>query len=915
MKKRLLVVLISGVLLCDGAGVSFAEETGERARLPAQTLPLERAIKEAKAQLEADKLDAALESFNAILKRSPDNAEALFYLGVIHMRKNQPAEALEYMTRSAALAPANMRVRALLATLYEGLNRLDEASKQYKAIMSLTPGTDEAKEAEKNLYLLQIRQYAEGGEVDAALALATILRRDYANDPRVLHAIGLTFLNFNRVAEAEGTFKRIVEIAPGSAVPHFYLARVYAKAGKMSQAVEAFKKAATLEPSTQIGGRAAVELGLIRGVQYLEQKELALALKEFQSVLAIDPTVLMALFNAAHIHRELKNWDEAEAGFRKLLEIEPRHLDARLRLAALYLDKNQLIEALRELERVIAIGPGTPPAQQAAALLKDLQEKYGERLSEARKVADEVERYKAEIKIHPDNADAHLNLGVLYVRQSLADAALQEFKEAVRLNPGDATAHYYAALIQDGKAQIADAVDSYLKAISLETRAEQLPPIIEKLRIAVAKRNMGQDQFALAAGDLDDVLAQNQKETNALFFRGIVHARRGEFGEAERVYKRLIEISPGHLSARNNLALLYETTNREEDAIKEYRYIIQNGGASSLVVTAEKKIPGLESRIGGFTYNMGYSMTYDSNTNFRDKAAIDDFLSNLSVNMAYRHKISRNVRAALSFAPGYLIYHNAQSDFTRFDTAPSITLGPGDKNITLGASRLEVSDLAREINLSTTTSYSSDVFWRFDAPALLRWFAQPAEKEKAPTILRFTFSYRDFLSPSSGRLLDSRAYLAGLSFSQGLGLGRALTMNYDYADSTNQVENPVARDFAYQGHTVTFRLEKSFTPQWTASAAYTFSMSFYKNPDLRSFIETAVEQRRVNISNSLALATNYQVNDKFRVYGTFSYELQDSSLPPPLINPGLFGTISNVSNPGLGDYQKLRAGLGMTLFF
>lgn len=915
MKKRLLALFASIVLFCDGAAVSFAEETSGRVQSPTQARPLEQAIKEAKAQLEAENLDAALESFNAILKRVPDNAEALFYLGVIHMRKNQPGEALEYMTRSAALAPANMRVRASLATLYEGLSRLEEASKQYKAIMSLTPGTAEAKEAEKNLYLLQIRQYAEGGESDAALALAAILRRDYANDPRVLHAIGLTFLNFNRMAEAEGTFKRIAELAPGSAVPHFYLARVYTRSGKMPLAIEEFKKAATLEPGSAIGNRAAIEMGLIRGVQYLEQKELALALKEFQVVLAIDPSVQMALFNAAHIQRELKNWDEAEAGFKKLLEIEPRHLDARLRLAALYLDKNQLIEASRELERVIAIGPGTPPAQQAAIFLKDLQERYGERLTEARKVADEVEKYKAEIKAHPDKADAHFNLGVLYVRQSLADAALQEFKEAVRLNPGDAAAHFYAGLIQDEKALLVDAIDSYLKAVSLEVKPERLPTIIERLRIAVARGNMAQGRFVIAAGDLDDVLAQNPKEMNALFYRAIVHASRGEFSEAERFYQRLIEINPGHLSARNNLALLYEAMNREEDAIKEYRYIIQNGGTSSLVVTAEKKIPGLESRIGGFTYNMGYSMTYDNNTNFADKFAIDDFLSNLSVNMAYRHKISKNVRAALSFAPGYLIYHNVQSDFTRFDTAPSITLGPGDKNITLGASRLEVSDLSREINLSTTTSYSSDVFWRFETPALLRWLAQAGEKEKAPTILRFTLSYRDFFSPSSTRLLDSRAYLAGLSFSQGLGLGRAFTMNYDYADSINQVDSSIAKDFAYQGHTVMFRFEKSFTPQWTASAAYTFAMNFYKNPDLRHLVETLEQQRRVNMMNSLALGMNYQVNDKFRVYGTFSYQLQDSSLPPPLINPGAFGSISNVLNPGIGDYHKLQAGLGMTLIF
>lgn len=911
MNKRLFVLFLSGILLCDGAGVSFAEETGAGVRSPAGALQLEQAIKQGKAELEADQLDAAVESFNAILKRSPNNAEALFYLGVIYVRKNQPREGLEYMIRSAAQAPGNMRVRGTLATIYETLNMLEEASKQYKAIMSLAPGTAEAKEAEKNLYLLQIRQYAEGGEADAALALAAVLRRDYSNDPRVLHSIGLTFLNFNRLAEAEGAFRRIAEIVPGSAVPHFYLARVYVRGGKMALAMEEFKKTVALEPDSAIAKRAAIELGLIRGVQYMEQKEWALALKEFQAVLALDPTMQMALFNAAHSQRELKNWDEAEAGFKKLLEMEPRHLDARLRLAAIYLDKNNLIEASRELERVVAMGPGTPPAQQAATLLKEMQEKYGERLAEARRVADEVERYKKEIEATPDNADAHFNLGVLYVRQALADAALHEFKETVRLNPGDGTAYFYAGLIQEDKALLSEAVDSYLKAISLETKPEQLPRIVEKLRIAVAKRNIEQDRLVLAAGDLDDVLAQNPKETNALFYRALVHTRRGELGEAERSYQRLIEMNPGHLSARNNVALLYEATNREEDAIKEYRYIIQNGGTSSLVVTAEKKIPSLESRIGGFAYNMGYSMTYDSNTNFRDQFATDDFLSNLSVNMMYRHKMSRNVRAGLAFVPGYLIYHNAQTDFARFETGPSVTLGPSDKNVTLGVTRTDVSGLLNESSISTNTNYYSDALWRSDMPSLFSWFAQPSEKAKAPTLLRFTLSYRDFQSPASARTLDSRTYGAGLSFGQGLGLGRSVTANYDYTD--NESKFPRGSDFSYKGHAVTLRFDKSFSSRWSANASYVFAMNFYTNPDLLHLFRTGEQQRRVNTQNVLAMGTNYQVNDNFRVYGSLSYQINDSTLPS-LYVLRVENTVG-APNPGLGDYHKLQAALGMTLFF
>lgn len=268
---------VFNLLLLHEASFVFAAEQSsvpDIKKTPSESLGLEQAVASGKAQMDKDDLDGALGSFNSALKIVPENAEAIYYIGVIYMRKNQPNEGLEYIKKSSILAPGNLKVRASLALVYEQLNRLDDAMKEYKFIMSKSPGTDEARNAEKALYLLQIRQYAEAGDFDAALALASVLRRDYPNDSRVLHAVGLAFFNFNRLDDAEGVFKQVMQLVPGSATPHFYLARIYERSGKIPLAVEQLKRAITLEPGSDIGRRATVRLGLIKGVQLLEKKDL-----------------------------------------------------------------------------------------------------------------------------------------------------------------------------------------------------------------------------------------------------------------------------------------------------------------------------------------------------------------------------------------------------------------------------------------------------------------------------------------------------------------------------------------------------------------------------------------------------------------------------------------------------------------
>ena len=57
-------------------------------------------------------------------------------------------------------------------------------------------------------------------------------------------------------------------------------------------------------------------------------------------------------------------------------------------------------------------------------------------------VERKIEELKQAIRINPDDADAHANLGLAYFSLGVYEEAIEEFKQAIRINPDYINAHY-----------------------------------------------------------------------------------------------------------------------------------------------------------------------------------------------------------------------------------------------------------------------------------------------------------------------------------------------------------------------------------------------------------------------------------------------------------------------------------------
>ena len=84
------------------------------------------------------------------------------------------------------------------------------------------------------------------------------------------------------------------------------------------------------------------------------------------------------------------------------------------------------------------------------------------------KLDEAIAAYREAIRLKPDDAEAHYNLGIALSGQGKLDEAIAEYREAIRLKPDYAEAHYNLGIALDGQGKLDEAIAEYREAIRLK---------------------------------------------------------------------------------------------------------------------------------------------------------------------------------------------------------------------------------------------------------------------------------------------------------------------------------------------------------------------------------------------------------------------------------------------------------------
>ncbi len=871
---RSFLIFSYAVLLLPVSSVVFA--------VGGEQVPIEivkqtsKTLDEVQRQFEAGNLKGALALLEEVHAVNKDNAEVHAKIGVILVRMGRFHEGVEHLKRAVELAPSKVEYYKSLAHSYEFRAKHEDAIKTYRKISELAVvGSKSHEEAIKKIAFLTATKLARRGSVDKALPVFERLVQKYPDDFLIRYSLGLSYFFMRKMDQALAVFEAVVKINPKYANAYLNMASIYESRGDISRTIESLETVVSLDANSPVGKRAQERLGIIEANLVASSGNHQDALDILKDVLALNPKSIPALILTARLYAQLRKFDQAENSYKTVLALAPGHLEAKSQLAGLYLMSKRSGLAVDLLEQIVIEGKGTKYAAEAEKTLTNIS---GEAMSGADVFDDMSTIEKKEvieeflqdrISRNEKDIEAYFKLAQLYMREKRKEDAYEIISKAAEFDPYNLQVISAKAAIANDLGKYDEAASAYSQGVMLTVDPEKADAMVGSLRLAIARKSFQDGMLGIAEREFKKIIEDRPDNTLAYFYLGLIYSREEAFLKAVDSYENVIRLSPGNFGARLNLAGTLEKLNQEEDAISEYRRILQENPSEEMADNVKARLFATEKKIKGMTTSLGYSMTYDDNIIADDTIANSgaEMRSDLSFNLSYQYKMKNGLRLRLSSSPTYSNYHKGQFDFLNTSSSLSATITPGRYTIVGGYTKRGSKGLLTEVRSS-----SADVFFsEFMTRAKFRRLYDLFSEEKVMTGFTVTLSQTSFDSISNP-LFSSESLRLGGDINQRIDERTTVKLGYSYTRNDNVEIN--ASDYAYRNHQLNLRFERRFSSGITANVGYGYTMSRYLNRD--SF--TNFQSYRKNSIHNISGGGAYWVSRKIRLFVNYAYVKTISNL-------------------------------------
>ena len=222
-------------------------------------------------------LEQAADSFRQVVASRPDDPDAYYNLGTLALRRNDFAEARQYLEQTLKLRPAYPEAWNNLGMMAAQQGRLEEAVQNFQQSLALRP------------------TYAV-----ALLNLGNVYRR---------------LQNFGK---SEESLHRAFDIQPDDPEVNYSLGMLYAQQDQMEKAAEFLQKAIALRPDYP---EALNNLGVL----YVREQSYSRAEEEFRIGIRVAPNYDQSYLNLARLYAMQGDKDKAREALQDLLHIQPQN--------------------------------------------------------------------------------------------------------------------------------------------------------------------------------------------------------------------------------------------------------------------------------------------------------------------------------------------------------------------------------------------------------------------------------------------------------------------------------------------------------------------------------------------------------------------------------------------------------------
>jgi len=472
-------------------------------------------------------------------------ATAQEWLGRITLQEKHPEEAISHFQKASAKGRFSLEMARDWSTALIDLGRTQEACELLEKSITNDPNSMDLR------YRLGVLYMSQGMPLKARPHLEEAYRAGLKHAGVVLQLAQARFLSGaddQAVLLLESTYDSVsspdISLQAGKILFDHVL---YLKA------VVPLEKAWKQKPG-------AYEIGMYLALSYYISGHYP----ECETVLSnikqgAIPTLEYLVLRGSVLAR-LEKWGEAEQNLEKALQLYPNQAGAYLNLGLYYLERDQkekatvliekgarlmskgtkLIYSIRSMEKCEGLVPPrefkTPDTARG-----EFYNQFGRALHESEQNGSSLAVYLLALENDSHNGHAYAEIGKLcweFDSYPVAEAYLQK---GLELQPDSWELHFNLGLIYQSLSQAEKAVQSYTKAIALE---EPRVPSIHWVQLGTAQLSAPKLGEAEAERSFKKALEIDPNSAQAHYQLGKLYLQQREFGKAEQYLEKAISLDP-----------------------------------------------------------------------------------------------------------------------------------------------------------------------------------------------------------------------------------------------------------------------------------------------------------------------------------------------------------------------------------
>lgn len=518
-----------------------------------------------------------------------NDLEVLKLMGLVNVNLQDYKSATTNFEKAIKISPKDATALFYLANCYDNLNRLSDAESYYIKVLEIR---ENYIDAYKNLCIICMKIGKENNAIEYAMKAKEIAPQDYTFDYligtayvalkiynkgieyleaalalnpehfQIYNNLGTAYLLVGSREKAIDCYKKAIKIRPKDAISYYNIGSIYQIQNKHEQACDYFEKAYHLDNQENY----LISLALSE----LKSMQLEKAAKHYKALAILHPEKDSFQYNLASCYELMRDFQSAINIMKLLLARNPKSITMAQKLANLYIETRNFRQAKDLYDSIILkASPSSEVLYQYAILSTQLYD-----TGTAEKI------FKKVIKMNPENAVAHKDLGVIYLNQRLFDYAEDEFRIAMELAPNDFDIIFEYANYLYSVSKYQEADKYYDKALAIKD------DVVAKSLQAINKIEL--NQLDNARELIESALTEQPEHEYIQFLAGRIYYSMEDYEKAKIYFIKSLEQNPD-IETKNLLALCYYQLGEYDKALNIFKALLEKNSENISLLLNEAK--------------------------------------------------------------------------------------------------------------------------------------------------------------------------------------------------------------------------------------------------------------------------------------------------------------------------------------